>query len=694
MTASDILKKWLEYSNYDPNQKSFKVFSAEYEFRKISDAVAKFLPYDPDANLSVLYIKNRYDKVLQNMSLKAYDVISNPQGIQEHVQMWQLLHSEEIAVIEQAALDTLDGLVSKVMKNKQIGNRDLNAEKEALLQSVASVAEALHECNVELFLRGGPIGNISHFSTHIHVFDRLADCLLTLEHSPDGMYLCFIRCGDTADGYFGFYIKSNGSILSINERINESYPGEHGNHRNGRWAEGKQYNLFPYSFVISFQGSDYKGYATSHVIDEEKLAFFNLSPDAYMPLVLAMMLLGNQYSNQSVADMPLRYADSLLPQNLPMLSADTQSLTLTGNSALVATAANLSIDMTAEGVLDARYAEDLRHSPGVPGRYQEFGEFPSGKNLMVELWGEGFQLDHDRLLNAVTGKDPIQNLLPETAGLATTKQKAEFVATERGMQIAYYKEAREQLAEHIRKQMLKAYNDIGGAPALNAWWDSQLTLYKEHIFQLCIDAYKKALQNNTKFSPEQLKSEPCHFRYLGNEKHIGVHLNVQNVYDMESTFPKLRPFNAHIRTSAGGYTGKTRCPITGTTASIYFYFRMDSYLDMKRICGKKLPKILVGYEQRGHRIYGNPILNATDAVTGVGTPFESHEYAINPLLWTGDKWRDYFFHNDIERWRQNIIPATAQKVSSVCHFDFCVGFSKRGFAKLLKESEEKEHGKM
>lgn len=695
MTAAELLKKWLEYTKYDPDQKTFKIFSAEYAFRKISDTVDKFLPYDPDAKLSALYIQNQYEKVLKDMQLNACEVISNPQGIQEHVQMWQLLHSDEVTAIEQSVMDTLEVLVSRVMKDKQIGNRDPDAEKEALLQSISSVAESLHECNEELFLRGGSIGNISYFSTHIHVFNRLADCLMALEKAPDGMYLCYIRSNDSPDGYFGFYIKSNGSILSVNERIPEAYPGAHGNSRNGRWTEDKKFALFPYDFIMSFKGCDYKGYATSYVINEENLAFFNLSPQAYMPLVLAMMLLANRYSNQPVTDMPLRYVDSLLPQNLLAMDSNAQALIESGNSLLVAAHQSLTVDMTSEGVLNAQYAEALRTAPREKGRYKEFGEFPPGQNLMAELWGEGFQLDHDKLCDAVAGRDPLQKLLPETAQPATTKQKAEFVATERGMQVAYYKEAREQLAEHIRSRILQAYNEIGGAPAICVWWDSQLELNKKRIFDLCIERYKKALQSNTKYSPEQLKSEQCHFHYSDNEEHIGIYLNVQNVYDVAPASHKLKPFNFDILTGAGGYTGKTRCPITGNTASIYFYFRMDSWLDMGRICGmEKLPKILVGYEQRGHHGYGNSILNATDAVTGVGTPFESHEYAVNPLLWTREKWRDYYFHNHIDLWKDEVIPATAQKTSSVCHFDFCVGFSKRGFAKLLKESEVSENGKM
>ncbi len=36
----------------------------------------------------------------------------------------------------------------------------------------------------------------------------MADCLLSIENSPDAMYLCYINQYGTADGYFAFVIKA------------------------------------------------------------------------------------------------------------------------------------------------------------------------------------------------------------------------------------------------------------------------------------------------------------------------------------------------------------------------------------------------------------------------------------------------------------------------------------------------------
>ena len=220
--------------------------------------------------------------------------------------MWDIFMSEDFSVVEKQFLDTIDSLASKIVGVKQIGERDLEKERAALFDSIVSVTEELTKCKTSLYLKGGQIQPIKNFSTSIHVFDRLAECLLALEQAPDGMYLCYITCGGTADGYFGLYIKSNGTILSLSERIDEAYPGQHRNSRNGRWSEEKKYNLFPYNFMFSFSEHDYLGYAKNHIIDDSQLAFCNLEPEAYMPIILAMVMIANKYAK---ADIPAKPRD-------------------------------------------------------------------------------------------------------------------------------------------------------------------------------------------------------------------------------------------------------------------------------------------------------------------------------------------------------------------------------------------------
>lgn len=168
--------------------------------------------------------------------------------------------------------------------------------------------------------------------------------LISLESAADGIYLCYIAEHGSAAGYFGFYLKSNGNLLSVNERVNEAFAGEHKRSRNARWTDEKKYRLFPYSFIMQFSEHDYKGYATKHIIDEDKLSFMELGSDAYMPLILAMVMLNQKYVGRGLDDLPLIYVDSLMPVNLKhiesgsqalMIPSDAPSLFLTGSSSWI-----------------------------------------------------------------------------------------------------------------------------------------------------------------------------------------------------------------------------------------------------------------------------------------------------------------------------------------------------------------------
>ena len=79
-----------------------------------------------------------------------------------------------------------------------LGQRDTDTERDAFFASVDAVVEELHigvgGCNEELYRRGGEFKPVGKFSTHIHVFQRLADCLISLE-SRCGWHLSLLHCG-------------------------------------------------------------------------------------------------------------------------------------------------------------------------------------------------------------------------------------------------------------------------------------------------------------------------------------------------------------------------------------------------------------------------------------------------------------------------------------------------------------------
>ena len=130
-------------------------------------------------------------------------------------------------------------------------------------------------------MKGGVISNVQNVSTKLHIFNTLAECLINIENAQDGIYFCFISASNSSDCFFAFFLKSNGNIISVNDRIDEAYIGQHGNSRNGRWTEQKVDGIFPYDYIFNYSQHDYKGYASKYEINEEKLDLYNLAVVPY-----------------------------------------------------------------------------------------------------------------------------------------------------------------------------------------------------------------------------------------------------------------------------------------------------------------------------------------------------------------------------------------------------------------------------
>ena len=89
-----------------------------------------------------------------------------------------------------------------------------------------------------------------------------------------------------------------------------------------------------------------------------------------------------------------------------------------------------------------------------------------------------------------------------------------------------------------------------------------------------------------------------------------------------------------------------------------FVFQPKNYKGLEELFGE-LPKLVKGWSSYGHSTSGNSILDFTDAIEAIGTPFENKE---------SKKYDDLPYE---ERPFMN--------------FSFMIGYSKRGFKQMLKE---------
>lgn len=646
MTIEQILQHWLKYSEYDPEQKSFNLLSANYQFHKICDNMKKIMAFDPSGVIAVLYAKKKFIELCKDTRTTLADVFETPGDFADDKAMWDIFHGEDIAAAEDALLEKIDAVVSQVVPTKLLGERDKDAERKTLYGNVETVVEEMTGLHEDLFLRGSAIGPVTHFSTHIHVFDSLAQCLLAMENARDGMYLCYVNSNGTADGNFGFYIKSNGTILSVNERVNESYPGQHKNTRNGRWQDAKKDNLFPYHHIFEYMDHDYKGYHGKQVIDEEKLAFFTLGASVYMPLLISMVLLSGKYAGADISDMELKYVDSLLPKNIALPTPGTQALIVPNESAIVTVNAEYKTTLTTEDITENRFAEKYRFA-------SKRSEETTDAELFARLYGEGFVLDTDALL--VT--NPELKALPADK-LATTDitPNCEFVGTKERMDIIAYQQGRAQFAAHIRKQMRgeferfcgdDAAKAFGGIAAARKWLRDSVLKNSDYLFSLCAQKYL-AVKNDEEdnIGEGYIDCSNNRLRFISFEEDAPAQgCNGEN-------YPLNVPKRNNDR--RGTNTGKWFCPITGSIASTYFYFRPNNWRELEALFGKgSVPKAIMGWRRDGHYTSGNSLLSVTDPVTGIGTLLEAHE--------TGS-----YYSAD---------------------FRFYIGFSKRGLKELLKKHE-------
>ena len=119
MNAIDILARWAEYSDYDPEQKSFNLLSTNYVMNRISKSVAAINEFDPTGTMGVLYVKQAFEDLCKDVRVRMSELLEHPEEFREDMEMWSLLHSNDIVAVETELLDSIDALVNQTVPTKQ-----------------------------------------------------------------------------------------------------------------------------------------------------------------------------------------------------------------------------------------------------------------------------------------------------------------------------------------------------------------------------------------------------------------------------------------------------------------------------------------------------------------------------------------------------------------------------------------------
>lgn len=622
-----VLNDWAVYSKYNREQTCFSLNSLEYEFHQINKRVEYLLSeYDESGVLSIIAIKQAYKKILKDLNVNLFDFFSKfeetNKEINEHFEMYKKLYDKEIVAYENEYYQRIGLLIQKVLGKPLLGDSN-NDEFSAMLGAYTdTVLEGLKKCHLNVYKKGGTVGKITKIATQIYIFPSIAECLLALENADDGMYLTYINVQSSPDSFFGFFVKSNGNLFSFDERIPEAYRGSHQYSRNGRWTEEKADDIFPYEYIFNYSDYDYKGYSKTYQIDEEKLAFLNLEPKVYIPLLLAMVFVVKKFSEKEL-EKDVVYLDSMLPQNLPVLTEDSTELMVIQKTELATMHQNLNLRFDLDKVLSGEYCKE----------FKDMGRMTSNNlgQMFVEMYGDGFSFDVNDVIK-----------IPDVKLLTDKREEylPEFVGSEAGQRMQIFYEIRQKLADYIRGKMKEEYEAFGGVSAYRKWYENAVKQNLKSIEEIFVQRYNE--QNLQKVGWGSTNPNELFNVYL--EKDV--------------KYPST--FGSYKVNQTDEYKGTFADLRTGNKCSIFVTFKPKNYKGIQQLVGK-IPKLVKGWNSEGHMTYGNSILDVTDAVEAVGTPFES---------WECEKYRK-------------------DGRSSFYSFQFCIGYSKRGFNQMLKEFTKK-----
>lgn len=586
----DILNKWVEYSEYDPNQKSFILGSTNYYMNKASKLASKILEeYDKTGNLSAIMLRESFLNILDGEKISVLKLLKNSNMLDKTREMYEMFNSEVVS----RAYDNFNSTVHSMYK-EVIGIDLIGDIKENYASWIESIVDNIEHLGIDVYKKGNTPLKIDKFYKNLLVFDSLGEATLYLEKVKDGVYTCYINVAYTSDSYFGFFIKSNDNLVGLTDRINEKYPGQHArlNQRNGRWAEDKCDVIFPYDTILSYDDYCSKGYALkfklrpeferkeSDSIKTNEIAFKDLeSNNGYDGIVLGMIVLKMKYDGYEVIGDEV-YMSSLINQNSCVL-LDKNELMTVGSSELLIRNRDVRIEFSNEQIL----------GDSVP--YKEFKN-----DDIVRIYGKGFVPDYSEIysqdnIKRLVDKKYSEDIIPEYIGNRERLEKG-----------AYYI-IRKQLALYIELNIEKEWIRDGGLKAYKDWYINSVKENMSNVLALCMD--------------EVVKSEK-----IDTENRIYI-----NTLDFAITFIFGERYARDTYLDMSSYLNERNdsdsfiCPITGVGSSIFFVIEPRTLKGIGILTGKKYEDIpnMIRLSKANFNRGGNSLLDMCDPIGLIKIPF-------------------------------------------------------------------------
>lgn len=155
----------------------------------------------------MIYAKCAFETICKGLTCNVLDVLKNPSSLLGCREIWDMFNCPEMTALEHDAIQNIAKLTSI---NPAIGELDVAKELDMFRDSIEYIAEELMKCKLE-FYSMQPRTRFRKdlkFNATLYVFNTTTECVLNIEKSPDGIYLCYITDFNSSGGYFGYFIKS------------------------------------------------------------------------------------------------------------------------------------------------------------------------------------------------------------------------------------------------------------------------------------------------------------------------------------------------------------------------------------------------------------------------------------------------------------------------------------------------------
>ena len=604
MNIIDINNRFMQFLKESPYEGfSLKTLTRcwDYDLEKISEFANA---YDDTGMLTLLYLTSVYQAYIDDTIVTVSQALTNPDKMKPYSDCKALIDSQLVRESRKNMTDQISAIIAAISGKKLIG--DGHSVADELEKAVDALFECFRNLRFEVYMNSGrAIGRFDKFSSLVWVSNSLAEMLLRLEGAPDGIYVGYVSNPGTLDGWFGFFCKSNGNMFSYNERINEVYVGQHRHLRNGRYAEDKAYDLFPYELCEFSKERDYKGYAKEITMGSNRELFDLGDFSRFVRTVLSMAVISRKHSGRAIKGKAV-VIDSLLPSNLARLNnhgENTKAIVKWEGSQLVKAVTSFRPpQFEEEKVLSGFYDKEFCYDKKRP-HATDRGWFYGLNQDIVDAYGDGFKINQDRVL----GSNSSRRLI----GDGDTEQ--EFIGSPSRFRLRAYMEVRSQLAQYVGKRLYDDFNKFGGADKIKQWYSARLMERLDKILPYCADLYTQWMSDKEKTRIEYGESEA--------KKAKGSSLFCRDYPPMVVRIGQ-KPFWGGVKLSTlvdRCYT----CPVSHCKASLHFEFEFYTYKQVQKFLDCELPKFCVGWYY-SPPYNGNSLLDVTDPVGNIEHPFHRH----------------------------------------------------------------------